>query len=386
MKKVSIFGATGSIGTNACNILSNNLSKYKVEVLTANKNYKKLAYKAKKLNSKYAVISDKRYYTLLKNELSGSKVRCLAGEDELINLADLKTDFTIAAIVGIAGLKPAYASIAKTKVLALANKEALICSGNILMKKAKKHDTKILPLDSEHNALFQIIEKNNYNLIENIILTASGGPFWNKKVNFSKVSVKDALKHPNWKMGKKISIDSATMINKVLEKIEASILFNLRLNKINIIIHPKSIVHGIVNYKDGNTIMLASYPDMKIPINYALNWPKRSQINIKNICLKKIKELNFFNPNLSIFPSLKLFKYLNDSKLYYSKLIALNASNEVAVDSFLRKKINFLDIVKIIEKTLVNFTFGNPKSIADVFEIHKEACKISHNYINRLKN
>ncbi len=159
MKKVSIFGATGSIGTNACNIISNNLSKYKVEVLAANKNYKKLASKAKKLNSKYAVISDKRYYTLLKNELSGTKVKCLAGEDELINLADLKTDFTIAAIVGIAGLKPAYASIGKTKVLALANKEALICSGNILMNKAKQYDTKILPLDSEHNALFQIIEK-----------------------------------------------------------------------------------------------------------------------------------------------------------------------------------------------------------------------------------
>ena len=182
MKKVSIFGATGSIGTNACRIILNNFSKYKVEVLSANKNYKKLATLAKKLNSKYAVISDSRYYKSLKNELSGSNVKCFSGEDELANLAEVNTDFTIAAIVGIAGLKPTFKSIDKTKVLALANKEALVCSGNIFMKKAKKHNTQILPLDSEHNALFQIIEKNNSNLIENIVLTASGGPFWNKNI------------------------------------------------------------------------------------------------------------------------------------------------------------------------------------------------------------
>ena len=386
MKKVSIFGATGSIGSNACKIILNNLTKYKVEVLSANKNYKKLAILARKLNSKYAIISDKRYYKLLKNELSGSKVKIFSGEDDLINLASVKTDFTIAAIVGIAGLKAAYKSIDKTKVLALANKEALVCSGNIFMKKAKKYNTQILPLDSEHNALFQIIEKNNLNLIKNIILTASGGPFWNKKINLKKVSVSDALKHPNWKMGKKISIDSATMINKVLEKIEASILFNLELSRIKIIIHPKSIVHGIVNYVDGNSVMLASKPDMKIPINYALNWPKRSQFNIKNISFKKVKDLSFFDTNLKTFPSLRLFKYLNNSKLEYSRLIALNASNEVAVESFIRKRIKFLDIVKVIEKILISFKNSNPKSISDVFEIHEEACKISYNYINNLRS
>ena len=384
MKKVSIFGATGSVGTNACKVISNSNSKYKVEVLSANKNYKKLATQAKELKSKYAIIRDHRYYKALKHELSGSNVKCLSGEEELSNLASLKTDITIAAIVGIAGLKSTYKSIGKTKTLALANKESLICSGDIFMQKAKKFNTKILPLDSEHNALFQIIEKNNLNLIENIILTASGGPFWNKTINLSKVRVNDALKHPNWKMGKKISIDSATMINKVLEKIEASILFNLELNKIDIIIHPKSIVHGIVNYKDGNSIMLASPPDMKIPINYVLNWPKRRETSIKNICLKKIKDLSFYNTSINIFPSLGLFKYLTDKKLNYSKLIALNASNEVAVDSFLRKRIRFIDIVKIIEKTLKNANYKNPKSISDVFDIHKEASTMSENYINRI--
>ena len=320
MKRISIFGATGSIGTNACSIISSNLSKYKVELISANKNYKKLARLAKKLNSKYAIISDNSYYRKLKNELSGSKVKCLSGEDELANLASLETDLTIASIVGIAGLKSVFNSIGKTKVLALANKEAIVCSGNILMKKAKNYKTKILPLDSEHNALFQIIEKKNFDLIKNIVLTASGGPFWNKKINLNKVEVKQALKHPNWKMGKKISIDSATLMNKVLEKIEASILFNLPLSKVKILIHPKSIVHGIVNYKDGNSVMLASYPDMKIPINYTLNWPIRTKTNFTNICLEKVKELSFFNPNFKTFPSLKVFNYFNDNELDHSKL------------------------------------------------------------------
>ena len=385
MKKISIFGATGSIGTNSCKIISNNLSKYKVEVLSANKNYKKLASLAKKLNSKYAIISDNRYYKLLKNELNGSNVKCLSGEDELANLASLKTDITIASIVGIAGLKSAFNSIGKTKVLALANKESIVCSGNIFMKKAKKYNTKILPLDSEHNALFQIIEKKNFNLIESIVLTASGGPFWNKKINLNKVGVKEALKHPNWKMGKKISIDSATMMNKVLEKIEAAILFDLPLSKIKILIHPKSIVHGIVNYTDGNSVMLASYPDMKIPINYALNWPNRSKTSFANISLDKVKELSFFNTNLKNFPSLTLFNHLNDGKLNYSKLISLNASNEVAVRSFLSKKIKFLDIVKIIKKTIANFIQSNPKNISDVFDIHEEASKVSYDFINKMR-
>ncbi len=182
MKKVSIFGATGSIGTNACSLISNNFSNYKVEVLSANKNYKKLAALAKKLKSKYAIISDDRYYKLLKNELSGTNIKCFSGESDLANLASIKTDLTIASIVGIAGLKSAFNSIGKTKILALANKEALVCSGNIFMKHAKKYNTQILPLDSEHNALFQIIERNNFDMIENIVLTASGGPFWNKKI------------------------------------------------------------------------------------------------------------------------------------------------------------------------------------------------------------
>ena len=384
MKKVSIFGVTGSVGRNASKIILNNSSQYRVMVLSANKNYKKLAFYAKKLKSKYAVIKDKRYYNSLKSELSGSKIKCLSGEDELISIASLKTDYTIASIVGIAGLKSAYNSIGNTKNLALANKEALVCAGKIFMSKAKKLKTNILPLDSEHNALFQIIQNNNIASIKNIILTASGGPFWNKNLDFSKITVKQALKHPNWKMGKKISIDSATMINKVLEKIEAAILFSLDFDKIDIVVHPSSIVHGVVNFIDGNSLMLISKPDMKIPINYALNWPERVKLNINCINLKQIKKLDFFDVKEKDFPSLGLFKYLYNKKINHCRLIALNASNEIAVEQFLRKRIGFLAIINVIRNTLLSFSNIYPSNINDVFDIHEEASKISYSFINKL--
>ena len=384
MKKVSIFGATGSVGSNASKIILDNLSQYRVMVLSANKNYKKLANIARKLNSKYAVIKDKKYYKLFKKELGGTNIKCLCGEDELESLAAMKTDYTIASIVGIAGLKSAYNSIGNTKNLALANKEAIVCAGKIFMNRAKNMNTNILPLDSEHNALFQIIQNSNIKAIKNIILTASGGPFWNKKKNFGTISVHEALKHPNWKMGRKISIDSATMINKVLEKIEAAILFSLDFDKIDIVIHPSSIVHGVVNFIDGNSLMLLSKPDMKIPISCALNWPKRVKTNINSIDLKKIKKLDFFDINSKTFPSLSLFKYLYDNKINDGKLIVLNASNEVAVKSFLSKDIKFLDIIKVIKNSLLSFNCAAPKNINDVFDIHDEASKISYDYINKL--
>ncbi len=385
MKKISVFGATGSVGSNACKLILENLSNYNTKVLTANKNFKKLALYSRLLSSEYAVIKDKKFYKPLKEELSGTKVKCLSGYDEIASLASIKTDIFISAIVGIAGLKATYECIGNTKILALANKESLVCSGRILMKKAKKLNTKILPLDSEHNALYQIMEKENIASIKNIILTASGGPFWNKNINLKNVSVKEALKHPNWNMGKKISIDSATMMNKVLEKVEAAILFGIDFKKINILVHPSSIVHGIVNYIDGNSQMLASKPDMKLPINYALNWPKRTELKINNINLKNIKSLNFFDINTKLFPSLKLFKYMNNTKTLDSTLIVINVANEVAVDSFLNEEIKFLDINKIIEKTIGKINHKKVKNLSDVFEINQDASTIAHNLVNKLR-
>ena len=282
MKKVSVLGATGSVGVNTLKIIARNKKKYNVIVLTSYKNYKKLARFALSFNCKYAVIGDEKYFNNLKEELFGSNIKCFAGYKAICEASSLKVDILISAIVGIAGLKPTFASIGNTKILAIANKESVISAGDLLIKKARLEKTKIIPLDSEHNAIYQILQYENKSSVKNIVLTASGGPFlrMNKK-NFNNITVADALKHPNWKMGKKITIDSATLVNKVIEVIEASVLFNLNLKQIDILIHPASLIHGIVNFVDGSSHLVASLPDMKVPISFALNWPDRSISKVK---------------------------------------------------------------------------------------------------------
>ena len=386
MKNISVLGATGSIGLNTLTLLIQNKKKFKVIALTANKNYKKLAFYSRKLKAKYAVIGDKNLLNLLKKELLNSKVICLSGKKNILKIAKLKTDILVSAIVGIAGLNPTYSSLGNTSVLAIANKESIISSVNILMDKSKKNKTKIIPIDSEHNAIFQIIQEKNKNSIKDIILTASGGPFWKKNhKQFNSISVNDALKHPNWKMGKKITIDSATLINKLLEVIEASILFNLNLSSIKILIHPSSIVHGIVNFIDGSSHLIASKPDMKVSIGYALNWPDRLSTKVNNINFTNLKELKFYNPNLKKFPSLALKGQLEKNKYKSSMYIVLNAANEIAVNSFLKQKIKFSDIVYYIKKTIKQFDHIDVKSIEDVLKIDYEARKITNNIIKNKK-
>ncbi len=384
MKKISIFGVTGSIGSSTVKIILLDKAKYNVQVLTANKNYKKLAKLSKLLRSKYAIIGDEKYFLLLKKELKNTNIICLTGKSNLEKFAKIKTDILISAIVGMAGLRPTYNAIGNTKLLAIANKESIVVAGNILLNKAKKLKTIVLPLDSEHHAIFQVYKKENKNNIKEIILTASGGPFWNKeKINFDKVTVKNALKHPTWRMGKKITIDSATMMNKLLEIIEASILFNLDLGKIKILIHPSSLIHGIVNFIDGTSHLIASEPDMKIPISHALHWPERLNSKVKNLDFKNIKNFKFYCPNKKIFPSLSLINILKKNDYNKSKIITINAANEVAVDYFLRKKISFNDIIKIIKKTIFLTKHININSINDVMNIDNKARNISDMIINR---
>ena len=384
MKKISVFGATGSVGINTLNLLLLKKSLFKVVALTAYNDYKKLAKYAKLLNCSYAVIGNKKYYQSLKNELNGTKVNIIAGEEGLIEVAQLKTDIVVSAIVGIAGLKPTFETLGKTKVLAIANKESIISAGSFLLNAANKTKTNLLPLDSEHNAIFQVFKNEKREYIKDITLTASGGPFWKRhSTNFKKITIKEALTHPNWKMGKKISIDSATMVNKVLETLEASILFNINIEKINILIHPSSIVHGIINYIDGTSHMIASLPDMKLPINYALNWPKRSSSCVKNLDLQKIQHLSFYKPDYNKFPSLKLKNIICKSKYKKSNIIVLNASNEVAVEYFLKNKIPFIDIVKNINKTIKLFKHINIKSINDVINVDKQARDLIANIIEK---
>ena len=293
MKKVSVLGSTGSVGLNTLKLLHNSKASFNVLALTANNNYRILSKYAKILNADYAVIGNVKYLDKLKKELHKTNIKCLAGPDSISKVASFKTDIIVSSIVGVAGLKPTMIAVKNTKVLALANKETLVSAGKILLEEAKKHKTKIIPLDSEHNAIFQIIDDKNLEEVKDVILTASGGPFWKKnKKYFNNISVEQALRHPNWKMGKKITIDSATLMNKFLETVEAAILFNLDLNKVKILIHPDSLIHGIVNFIDGTSVLIANKPDMQISISYALNWPNRKRTKFRNLDLSKIEQFN----------------------------------------------------------------------------------------------
>ena len=384
MKKISILGATGSVGINTLKIIASNRNKYNVIALTSYNNYKKLAKLAIMFNCKYAVIGKKEYFNNLKEELLGSNVKCLAGYKEICEIASLNVDILISAIVGIAGLKPTFSSIGKAKILAIANKESVISAGYLLLKKARLKSTKIIPLDSEHNAIYQILQNENKGSIKNIVLTASGGPFLRMdKKNFKYITVADALKHPNWKMGKKITIDSATLVNKVIEVIEASILFNLNLKQIDILIHPASLIHGIVNFIDGSSHLVASSPDMKVPISFALSWPNRSVTQVKLIDFKKNNDFNFIKPDYKKFPALSLKKIVSNSHFIKSTIIVLNAANEIAVDNFLKKNIKFDDIVKIIKKTIYKFNHIEVKTLKDILSVDFEARLLTNEIIKK---
>ena len=308
----------------------------------------------------------------------------MAGYKAICEVSSLSVDILISAIVGIAGLKPTFASIGKAKVLAIANKESVISAGNLLLKKARLKKTKIIPLDSEHNAIYQILQNENKNNIKNIVLTASGGPFlrMNKK-NFKNITVADALKHPNWKMGKKITIDSATLVNKIIEVIEASILFNLNLKQIDILIHPASLIHGIVNFVDGSSHLVASSPDMKVPISFALSWPDRYFNQVKFIDFVQNNDLNFIKPDYKKFPALSLKKIVSNSLFTKSTIIVLNAANEIAVDNFLKKNIKFDDIVKTIKKTIYKFNHIEVKTLNDILSVDCEARLLTNKIIKK---
>ena len=386
MKNISILGATGSIGSNTLKLISMYKERFNIIALTANSDYKKLASYAKIYKPKYAVIGDITKYNKLKIELSGLNIMCLAGINAINEISKKRTDILISAIVGIAGLKPTYNAIGNTKVLAIANKESIVSAGSILLKRAKLKKTKIIPIDSEHNAIFQVLENQDRGNVKDIIITASGGPFWNKDISdLKKTTIKDALNHPSWKMGKKITIDSATMINKVLETIEASILFDIKLDRVKILIHPLSTIHGIVNYIDGASHLVANKPDMKIAISYSLFWPDRVCTKINNIDFMKYNNLNFYKPDKKKFPALTIKEEFINSSFMKSNSIVLNAANEIAVNYFLNKKIDFLDIVKNIKKTIKLFNHIEIKSIEDVINVNDEARTLTNNIINKRK-
>ena len=357
MLKVGILGSTGSVGSQALDVIRKYKDQIKVQLLGASKLSEKLINQIKEFKPSYVYVENAE-------EKSIDDTRVLVGEDGLKQAVSLDLDLFINAIAGIKGILPTYLLLKYNKTLATANKEAIICLGELLKDKYKK----ILPIDSEHSAIFQILKDSNQKEIRRIILTASGGPFVNMPAeDFESITVKQALIHPRWSMGKKITIDSATLMNKGLEVIEAHYLFSMPYEKIDVLIHPESIIHGMIEFVDGTVISNMSNPDMKIPISYALFYPERKFIYDNYLDFTKIKSLNFLKPDTEKFPLLKLAVECGKKGGVYPTV--LTVADEIAVNYFLEERIKFTDIHKIILETLEKFDYNKLDSVDDVFYI-----------------
>lgn len=376
MKKISIFGSTGSIGKNTIEVIKNDSKKFEVVALVARNDVKTLIAQALLLKPSYVVIENEKHFSELKSALKNlKKTEILCGQKAILEVAKIKCDLFISAIVGAAGMLPTLNAIKAGSDIALANKESLVCAGDFLMREAKKQKVKIIPIDSEHNAIFQIFENENLAEISDITLTASGGPFFNSKKDFKKITIAEALKHPNWSMGAKISIDSATMMNKGLEAIEAYHLFPVKKNQIKILVHPQSIIHGMVNYADGSSLAALSLPDMKVPISYALAFPNRMKIEHKKLDLAKVGKLEFFAADEKKFSALRICREAMEAD--GSAPAVLNAANEIAVEKFLKGEITFDKITKIVEKTLEKISHKKLSSIEEAIFFDKKAREIA---------
>ncbi len=378
MKNIAIFGSTGSIGKNTIAVIKNTPEKFKVKILVAKNDVKTLISQALDLNPEFVVIENSQHFEELKNALKNLKnCQILCGFDAILEVSKIHCDLMISAIVGSAGMLPTLNAIRAKTNIALANKESLVCAGNFLKQEAQENGVSIIPIDSEHNAIFQIFENDNLNLIDEIILTASGGPFFNSDKKFSEITIAEALKHPNWQMGAKISIDSATMMNKGLEMIEAFYLFPISKKQIKILVHPQSIIHGIVNYGDGSTLAMMSLPDMQVPISHAINYPHRMKINHQKLDLAKLKKLEFFEVDENKFLSLKICREALEAEGNAPAI--LNASNEIAVERFLNSQITFDKIPQIVLETLNKIPYKKLDSIDDVLLIDKLARDFARN-------
>ncbi len=353
--------------------------KFDVQVLTAATSVDKLAKLAKEFRPQCVAIADAGCEKQLKSLLQGEGIDVVGGADAIIEAAKIPADLIVAAIVGAVGLQSTIEAIKQGTTVALANKEALVCAGSIVTDLIKKHQTTLLPIDSEHNAIFQVLDERK--AVEKIILTASGGPFYRKTFEELKaVTPEQAVKHPNWDMGKKISVDSATMMNKGLELIEAAYLFDMSENEIDIVIHPQSIIHSMVCYKDGSTLAQMGTPDMRIPISYCLDYPNRLQNNSPRLDLTEIARLDFFSPDMDAFPTLKMARYA--LKEGGAAGTVLNAANEVAVAAFLDKKISFTDIPHLIEKALEMKGASTLSCVEDILEIDRQTRHQTKGFIN----
>ncbi len=385
-KSITILGSTGSIGKSTVDIIRREPDKYSVIALTGNRNISLLAEQAKLLNAEIAVTADETKYAELKELLSGTAVRAAAGFQAVIDAAKEDADWTMSSIVGAAGLLPTMEVVKRGKTLALANKETLVCAGEIVMKAVREYHTTLIPVDSEHSAIFQTLEEKHRGAVDRILLTASGGPFREKDAAFmERATPEQAVAHPNWSMGAKISVDSATMMNKGLEIIEACHLFDFPVDKIEVLVHPQSIVHSAVGYVDGSVLAHMGMPDMRTPIAYALAWPDRMVSPTAKLDLTKMSALTFCAPDENRFPALRLAKECQAKG--QTATAVMNAANEVAVGAFLNRRIGFTDIVRVVEKVVEISPLDPVSTIQDVIAADGEARKTAERCLaERIKN
>ena len=356
-KKIAILGSTGSIGKSTLDVIRKDKKNFDVVLLTANNNYRKLIHQAKEFKARNVIINNNNFYLKVRNSLKKNKTKVFFGNISLNKIIKKRIDYTMSAIVGLAGLQPTIDAIKISRIVALANKETIICGWPILNRLIKKYKTEILPVDSEHFSIMELTKGVSNDEVEEIIITASGGPFLKVPINkLKKIKPFQAIKHPNWKMGKKISVDSANMMNKVFEIIEAYKLFKFDKEKYKIMIHPQSYVHSIIRFKNGLIKMILYNSDMKIPISNILYGSKKNILNIKKIDTKTLNNLSFQEVSAKKFPSVNLIK--RSLKFNSSIPTIMNASNEVLVDMFLNKKIGFLDIVRIVGKIFKDEDFN----------------------------
>ncbi|ADK14376.1 MULTISPECIES: 1-deoxy-D-xylulose-5-phosphate reductoisomerase [Clostridium] len=371
MKRISIIGATGSIGTQTLDVLRKQKGDFQLIGVSANSSVDKLLHIIDEFNPKYAVLTEKESYLKIKDIFSNKKsnTKILFGVDGLNTIASLpEVDMVVTSVVGMIGLVPTIKAIKAKKDIALANKETLVVGGELVTKLSKENNIKIFPVDSEHSAVFQCLQGNNFDEVANLILTASGGPFRGKtKDQLSKVTVKEALNHPNWSMGKKLTIDSATLMNKGLEVIEAHFLFNLPYENIKVVVHPQSIVHSMVEYRDGSVMAQLATADMRLPIQYALNYPKRKEAVIDKLDFYSVGNLSFEKPDTDTFRPLKLA--YEAGRIGGTMPAILNCANEEAVSLFLANKINFLDIGNILEECMNKFTSQSTYTLDDLLDL-----------------
>ena len=372
-KKISIFGSTGSIGKSLINILKKDKNNFEVVLLSADKNYKELLKQAKFFNVKNLIINNEKSYNILKKKSLSKKINIYRDFTKIKKILKKKNDFIMSSISGLSGLNPTLNSIKHTKTILIANKESIICGWNLIEKELKKNKTNFIPIDSEHFSIFSLLENNNTDTIDKVYITASGGPFINlPKKKFKKISPKDALKHPSWQMGKKITIDSATLMNKVFEVIEAKKIFNLNYKKISILTHPNSYIHSIIKFNNGLTKVLIHDPDMTIPIFNSIYQTNKNNINSKPLNIKVLNNLNLKKVDTNKFPLVNLINKLpNNNSLFETILITIN---DFLVYRFLEKKITFKKLIDLIYKLSNLREFSKykkikPKTVEDIYRL-----------------